>query len=198
MRTLEWFGFLAAAVWLPVAAAEDLNAIEASELAEPRQTTTPASKQEAWRENVRNAGAKIRNLRKASLDPDPTAFRRAAFELKADPVAVELLNQESADLLTEAEKMHLRAKVNELTMDIRESTKAAARTRIAETYNAQRGFKPGDPGFARAEDVSFFEATNPPKPGQVEKVKMDWDMTPRVHGKDVGGSTYEAIVEEEF
>ncbi|MBN1268227.1 MAG: hypothetical protein JXB04_01450, partial [Kiritimatiellae bacterium] len=107
-------------------------------------------------------------------------------------------NQESPDLLTEVEKMNLRAKVNELTMDVRESTKTAVKSRIAEAYNAEHKLSPKDPGYARAEDVTFFEATNPPKPGQVEKVKMDWDMTPRVRGKDVAGGKYETMVQEEF
>lgn len=182
-------GLVAAGLWLQAATGQ----IVAS-----AGTDAGATRQAAWQHNVQQAEVAIQSLERAAQSGDPEVFRRAAFELKADPVAVEMINQPGADLQTDAERAVLRSEVNRLTMNAREATKTSAKQRIADAYNAEHGYPPGHPRHAAAKDVSFFEATTPPKPGQVDNVKMDWDVTPRVRGQDVGGGRYETIMHEEF
>ncbi len=186
-----------AGAWVLVAAGLWLRD-SAGQAADPDGAAAAAARQEAWQQSVRQADARIRNLDRAMQSGDQATIRRAVFDLKADPMAVEMINQPGADLRAEAERAVWRSKVNELTMKARTATKNSAMERIADAYNAERGYKAGDPRLATAEDVTFFEATNPPKPGQVDSVKMDWDVTPRVRGKDVGGERYKVIVREEF
>lgn len=186
-------GLTATGVLLALAANTGLARMDEDEGSDPNNTVAPLPPppaDTAWGQATRQADAKIDAFDRAVQSGDPTRIRKAALDLQADPVAVNRMNQNAPE--------PLRAAHNDVTGQIKAGTKDGARAQIAETYNAQQGLKPGDAGYARPEDVTYFEATNPRKPGDPVRVGQDWDVTPRVHGKDVSGPGYNKAINESY
>ena len=120
---------------------------------------------------------KIIRYRLARISGDPIAIRDATIQLQEDPLAIRRVNSRSTDAFR-----------NQLNQDIgavQERTRELIRTRMEER------------GVSR-ERVSFFEATNPPKPGDPVKVGQDWDMTLRVDGRDVPTRISQPIAHEAY
>lgn len=123
------------------------------------------------------AKGKIIHYRLARLSGDPIAIRDATIRLQEDPLAIRRVNSRSTDAFR-----------NQLNQDIgavQERTRELIRTRMEER------------GVSR-ERVSFFEATNPAKPGDPVKVGQDWDMTLRVDGRDVPTRVSQPIAHEAY
>lgn len=118
-----------------------------------------------WYAAVEQADARVAAFEQAVTRGDRAAMQRAALELQADPIAVKRFNQNSTDAF--------RAAHNEVTDAIKERTRELMREEMAKKL----GVKP--------EQVTTFEATNPPRPGDPVKVGQDWDVTVRVDGRDV-------------
>ncbi|NND68434.1 MAG: hypothetical protein HKN19_12675, partial [Halioglobus sp.] len=118
-----------------------------------------------WYAAVEQADARVAAFEQAVNSGDQTAMQRAALELQADPIAVKRFNQNSTDAFRTAH--------NEVTDGIKARTRELMKERMAK----ELGVKP--------EQISTFEATNPPKPGDPIKVGQDWDVTVRVDGRDV-------------
>lgn len=118
-----------------------------------------------WYQALSEADKRIQTFERAVDAGDTIAMQRAALELQADPIAVKRFNQSSTDAY--------RASHNRVTDGI----KAKTRQRLRETIARERGVRP--------DQVTTFEATNPPKPGDPIKVGQDWDVTVRVDGVDV-------------
>ncbi len=123
------------------------------------------------------AKGKIIQYRLARISGDPIAIRVATIRLQEDPLAIRRVNSRSTDAFR-----------NQLNQDIgavQERTREVIRTRMEER------------GVSR-ERVTFFEATNPPKPGDPVKVGQDWDMTLRVDGRDVPTRVSQPIAHEAY
>lgn len=123
------------------------------------------------------AKGKIFKYRVAKISGDPTAIRDATMQLQEDPLAIRRVNSNS----TEAFKTELNKDIG----NIQQQTKELIKTRLAE-----RGIDP--------KRVSFFEATNPTKPGDPVKVGQDWDMTLRIDGRDVPTRVSQPIAHEAY
>ncbi|WP_395742320.1 PASTA domain-containing protein [Prosthecobacter sp.] len=113
----------------------------------------------------------------AKTSGDPAALREATMRLQEDPLAIRRVNASA----TEGFKKGLNADIGAVQQQTRELIK----TRLAE-----RGVSP--------ERVSFFEATNPTKPGEKIKVGQDWDMTVRIDGRDVPTRISQPIAHEAY
>lgn len=123
------------------------------------------------------AKAKIFKYQVAKLSGDPTALREATMQLQEDPLAIRRVNGNS----TEAFKTELNKDIG----GIQQQTKELIKTRLAE-----RGID--------SKRVSFFEATNPTKPGDPVKVGQDWDVTVRIDGRDVPTRVSQPIAHEAY
>jgi beta-lactam-binding protein with PASTA domain len=123
------------------------------------------------------AKGKIIRYRLARLSGDPIAIRDATIQLQEDPLAIRRVNSRSTDAFR-----------NQLNQDIgavQERTREGIRERFEKI------------GVSR-DRVSFFEATNPTKPGDPVKVGQDWDMTLRIDGKDVPTRVSQPIAHEAY
>jgi hypothetical protein len=120
---------------------------------------------DAWPQAASQANAKIERYAEACRSGDPLARRQATMELQADPAAIRLVNKHSSE--------EFKTRLNQ---DIG-AVKAQTRVVMKERFAQQMGVSP--------DRVSFFEATNAPKPGDKVKVGQDWDLTIRVDGRDV-------------
>lgn len=123
------------------------------------------------------AKGKIFKYRVAKLSGDPKAIREATMQLQEDPLAIRRVNSGS----TEAFKTELNKDIG----NVQQQTKELIKTRLAE-----RGISP--------ERVSFFEATNPTKPGAPVKVGQDWDVTVRIDGRDVPTRVSQPLAHEAY
>ncbi len=123
------------------------------------------------------AKGKMFKYRLAKASGDPTAIRDATMRLQEDPLAIRRVNSGS----TEAFKTELNKDIG----NVQQQTKELIKTRLAE-----RGIDP--------KRVTFFEATNPTKPGDPVKVGQDWDMTVRVDGRDVPTRVSQPIAHEAY
>jgi beta-lactam-binding protein with PASTA domain len=123
------------------------------------------------------AKAKIFKYQVAKLSGDPTALREATMQLQEDPLAIRRVNSSSTE--------EFKTELNKDIGNIQKQTKELIKTRLAE-----RGVSP--------ERVSFFEATNPTKPGDKVKVGQDWDVTVRIDGRDVPTRVSQPIAHEAY
>jgi PASTA domain-containing protein len=126
---------------------------------------------------LNEAKSKMFKYRLAKASGDPTAIRDATMRLQEDPLAIRRVNSTS----TEDYKIELNKDIGRVQQQTRELIK----TRLAE-----RGIDP--------KRVSFFEATNPTKPGEKVKVGQDWDMTVRVDGRDVPTRVSQPLAHEAY
>lgn len=123
------------------------------------------------------AKGKIFRYRMAKNSGDPMALREATMRLQEDPLAIRRVNSQS----TEAFKIELNKDIGAVQQQTRE---------LIKTRFAERGISP--------ERVTFFEATNPIKPGEKVKVGQDWDVTVRVDGRDVPTRISQPIAHEAY
>ena len=126
---------------------------------------------------LNQAKDKILKYQIAKASGDPNAIREATMRLQEDPLAIRRVNTNP----TESFKSGL----NNDIAAIQTQTKELIKTRLAE-----RGISP--------DRVSFFEATNPTKPGAPVKVGQDWDMTVRIDGRDVPSRISQPIAHEAY
>jgi beta-lactam-binding protein with PASTA domain len=126
---------------------------------------------------LEQAKEKIMRYRQARATDDPIAIRDATIRLQEDPLAIRRVNSRSTDAF--------RNQLNQDIGEIQARTREGIRTRLEER------------GVSR-ERVTFFEATNPPKPGDPVKVGQDWDMTLRVDGRDVPTRISQPIAHEAY
>ncbi|MEM6486082.1 MAG: hypothetical protein AAF662_14000, partial [Pseudomonadota bacterium] len=141
-----------------------------------------SSQADPWWAAVEAADARIAAFEQAVESGDSATIKTAALELQSDPIAVKRFNQNSTDAF--------RAVHNETTDAIKARTRELMREEMARKIGV-------DP-----EQITTFEATNPPKPGDPIKVGQDWDITVRVDGVDqkyqvagqyVNDAYYEAV-----
>lgn len=118
-----------------------------------------------WYQALSEADKRIQTFERAVDAGDKVAMQRAALDLQADPIAVKRFNQASTDAYRTAHNT------------VTDGIKARTRELMRETIARERGVRP--------DQVTTFEATNPPKPGDPIKVGQDWDVTVRVDGVDV-------------
>lgn len=126
---------------------------------------------------LEQAKEKIMRYRQARATGDPIAIRDATIQLQEDPLAIRRVNSRSTDAFR-----------NQLNQDIgavQERTRELIRARLEER------------GVSR-DRVRFFEATNPPKPGDPVKVGQDWDMTLRIDRRDVPTRVSQPIAHEAY
>lgn len=126
---------------------------------------------------LEQAKEKIMRYRQARATGDPIAIRDATIRLQEDPLAIRRVNSRSTDAF--------RNQLNQDIGAIQERTREGIRTRLE-----QRGVS--------RDRVSFFEATNPTKPGDPVKVGQDWDMTLRIDGRDVPTRVSQPIAHEAY
>jgi hypothetical protein len=124
------------------------------------------------------ADARISAFEQAVRSGDQAAINRTGLQLQADPLAVRRLNASGSEGVKIAH--------NNLTDSIKNSTMDNARTRIAQQYNV------------KPEQVTFYGATNPQKPGEPVKVGQDWDVTARVNGRDVPLDVAKPIIHNSY
>ena len=125
------------------------------------------------------ADARISAFDRAVQSGDQGAITRAGLELQADPLAVRRLNNNPAAEAT-------RVAHNNLTSQIKNNTIDSARAQIAQQYQV------------KPEQVTFYTATNPQKPGEPTKVGQDWDVTARVNGRDVPVDVAKPIINNSY
>lgn len=126
---------------------------------------------------LEQAKEKIMRYRQARATGDPIAIRDATIQLQEDPLAIRRVNSRSTDAF--------RNQLNQDIGAIQERTREGIRARFEEM------------GVSR-DRVSFFEATNPTKPGDPVKVGQDWDMTLRIDGLDVPTRVSQPIAHEAY
>lgn len=126
---------------------------------------------------LEQAKEKIIRYRQARESGDPAAIREATMRLQEDPLAIRRVNSHSTDAF--------KTQLNQDIAAVQQETRELIRTRLEER------------GVSR-ERVTFFEATNPPKPGDPVKVGQDWDMTVRIDGRDVPTRISQPIAHEAY
>ncbi|HYD81125.1 MAG TPA: FecR domain-containing protein [Paucimonas sp.] len=134
-----------------------------------------SSPERRWQAAVERADQRISRFEKTLQYGSKIEIRDAGLALQSDPIAVARLNQGNAD--------GVKARLNEVLGGVQESTKAKVRQEVARKFNVH------------PEDVTFFEATNP---SSAIKVGQDWDVTVRVHGKDVAVADVREIVHDAY
>ncbi|SDE87681.1 hypothetical protein [Rhodospira trueperi] len=133
---------------------------------------------EAWVGAIREADETIQAFEAAARRGDAVEMRRLAVQLRADPVAVQRLNQFGDDrLIREAARQHDM---------IQSGTRDRLRERLAREYNVPE------------DAIEFFEATNAPNPGDRPKLGQDWDVTVRVNGRDIPHAEVEGRVADAY
>ena len=140
---------------------------------------------------VEQANAKIQKYEQARALGDPAVLRQATMELQADPLAIRLVNRSSSD----AFKTQLNQDIGSVQSETRDMVKERMANQMG--VSADRISVENKSGVT-ADRVTFFEATNPPKPGDPIKVGQDWDMTVRVDGRDVPTKISQPIVHDAY
>lgn len=123
------------------------------------------------------AKGKIFRYRVAKNSGDPVAIREATMRLQEDPLAIRRVNSHSTD--------GFKTELNKDIAGVQHETRELIKTRFEEM------------GISR-ERVTFFEATNPTKPGDPIKVGQDWDMTVRIDGRDVPTRISQPVAHEAY
>ena len=140
--------------------------------------TTIAAGADNFQAACQQADARISTFEQAVQSGDKAAINRAGLQLQADPLAVRRLNANGSEGIKTAH--------NDLTTAIKNNAMDSARTRIAQQYNVP------------PEQVTFYGATNPQKPGEPVKVGQDWDVTARVNGRDVPADVAKPIIHNSY
>lgn len=123
------------------------------------------------------AKGKIFRYRMAKQSGDPAAIREATMRLQEDPLAIRRVNSQSPE--------SFKAELNKDIGAVHKQTRELIQSRFKEM-----GIDP--------KRVTFFEATNPVKPGEKIKVGQDWDMTVRIDGRDVPTHISQPIAHEAY
>ncbi len=130
-----------------------------------------------WQLANQESTARISQYETARNSGDPAAIREATLRLQQDPLAIRVINRTASDAF--------KTQLNQDVRTIQQKT-----LRVTEQRLTEMGIRP--------DKVDFFEATNPPKPGDPVKVGQDWDLTIRVNGRDLPTNVSQRIAHDSY
>jgi len=117
----------------------------------------------AWANETNKAGSKVQSFKKAMRSGDMQERTKAILEIQKDPLAIQELNTKDPRVIKSFNKQ-----LKNLHKDASKYTR--------ESIASEMGVE--------ADQVEFFNATNPKAPGVKVKGSMDKDLTPRWGDKD--------------